>query len=546
MELPAGYNNIQTKVVGNTAEEVVVEHIKHALKSEKSWIKQLPEHGGHAVIVGGGPSLVDHVEEIKLRSDDCQEIFALNNSWRILKDNEIDTDYHVMLDSRPENEEFILPSAIKYYASICHPDIQEKADVLWHPFIDGIQDHLGDDPSGEYLVGGGTSVGTRAMCLAYLMGFRNIHLYGFDSCYRENEHHAYSQKLNDNERIMDVWLGGKLFRCSPWMISQAEEFRDLMPQLVDLGCTITVQGEGLIPEMARQLAKPETVLTAVYDLSSSPPTYDFLSFLCAAEAERMRGDYSWLDVVFQPGPKDGFRDDKLPPDSETRMDMLWRICVPACRLLHSVRDVTVLKDRKEITGNVFPEEWAMNNPASRYGCSLVKHVPHILSATKGSLERISKEYPNPYVTITIRDCDYWPERNSNITEWETAADAIRDMGYEVVWIEDTNKSTSAYSWDIGLRMALYQNAVCNLMVSNGPADLLKLSNAPYLVFKPITPSCPSTTKEFLSGNGIEIGDQFGNNGKIVWDEDSSGVIIAHFNEFLEGCAADSFGERIAA
>ena len=48
-----------------------------------------------------------------------------------------------------------------------------------------------------HLIGGGTTVGLLAMSLAFLRGFRKIHLYGFDSCYRGDEHHAYAQNLND-------------------------------------------------------------------------------------------------------------------------------------------------------------------------------------------------------------------------------------------------------------------------------------------------------------------------------------------------------------
>lgn len=528
MELPKDYRPVKLKVVGNTSEDELINHIQHSMTLDLPWVTQKPEHKSHAVIVGGGPSLIEHLDEIKFRAENGQKIFALNNTVGILRGHSIEPDFHIMLDARQSNVNFIPDDQrnIKcYYASLCHPDVLEFADVLWHPLIDGIQDFVDT----ETFVGGGTSVGTRAICVAYLKGFRFIHLYGFDSSYRGDSHHAYAQPLNDNERVIDVWLAGKNFKCAAWMATQAEEFRDLMPQLMEFGCTITIHGDGLIPHLARQLNTPETILTAVFDLACSPPTYDFLTFLCSAEKARIDGGYSGIDIVFQPGPKGGFRDDNLPPDIQTRKEMLHRICVPACRLLPSVKSVIVLGERTPLEAS-FPVGWTLDNPVSHYGCAWVKSVPHVLTATNNAKLKAKRE--KPYITITLRECEYWPERNSNIPEWEIAAKEIESMGYEVVWIRDTSKTLDIFAWDIDLRLALYQGAVCNLIVSNGPADLLRLSDAPYLIFKPITPSCPSTSIEFLNANSIKEGDQFGDNGKMIWDDDKSSVIIAEFKQFI--------------
>jgi hypothetical protein len=62
------------------------------------------------------------------------------------------------------------------------------------------------------------------MVLAFAKGYRKIHLYGFDSSYREDTHHAYMQNLNDGDLVVDVLAGDKRFRATPWMVQQAEEF----------------------------------------------------------------------------------------------------------------------------------------------------------------------------------------------------------------------------------------------------------------------------------------------------------------------------------
>jgi hypothetical protein len=65
-----------------------------------------------------------------------------------------------------------------------------------------------------------------------MLGFKQFHLFGCDSCLDENEvHHAYEQKENDGQLVIPVNVGGKIFSCNPWMISQAQEFIDLIRML---------------------------------------------------------------------------------------------------------------------------------------------------------------------------------------------------------------------------------------------------------------------------------------------------------------------------
>jgi SAM-dependent methyltransferase len=96
------------------------------------------------------------------------------------------------------------------------------------------------------LVGGGTTVGLSAMVLAYVLGYRKIHLYGYDSSYREDRSHAYYQF--DPQSIPCVsTVAGRSFHTSLAMAKQAELFPQLSDSLIDLGCLITLRGDGLLP-----------------------------------------------------------------------------------------------------------------------------------------------------------------------------------------------------------------------------------------------------------------------------------------------------------
>jgi hypothetical protein len=94
------------------------------------------------------------------------------------------------------------------------------------------------------IVGGGTTVGLSAMVLAYVLGYRKLHLYGYDSSYRAEATHAYAQ--HDPQRVDCVaTVAGRKFRTSLAMAKQAELFPTLADSLIDLGCLITIRGDGL-------------------------------------------------------------------------------------------------------------------------------------------------------------------------------------------------------------------------------------------------------------------------------------------------------------
>jgi uncharacterized Rossmann fold enzyme len=245
----------------NTERERLLGNIKQAIGRDIPWLELEPVHDGHAVIVGGGPSLDDTLETIKWRQSLGQTVWALNGSADWLRNRGVIPDYHVCVDARPDNARFFKrPDGETTYliGSQCDQSIFKALDgqdvVLWHPNSDGVAETLQGDERPIHLIGGGSTVGLCAIVLAYGLGYRNIHLHGFDSSYREDTHHAYMQNLNDDDFVVDVLAGNRKFRAAPWMVQQAEEFCSLAPYLAGEGCTITVAGDGLLPHLAHELA----------------------------------------------------------------------------------------------------------------------------------------------------------------------------------------------------------------------------------------------------------------------------------------------------
>jgi uncharacterized Rossmann fold enzyme len=257
-----GMSRAELDVVCNTARDRLTENVQSAIARDLQWFDTAPEHEGHVCIVGGGPSLVDCMDELAWRKSQGQKVVALNGAALYLQKKGLAPDAIVITDARPENAKFLKKLNYRrtaaFLASQCHPDVFEAASrfntVLWHANTEGMAELLKDERARPvHLIGGGSTVGLNAMVLMFAHGFRKIHLYGFDSSYRDGDHHAYTQSLNDADRPLDALYGEHRFKTTPWMAQQVNDFVDLVPGLVADGCLITVAGDGLLPTVAIDL-----------------------------------------------------------------------------------------------------------------------------------------------------------------------------------------------------------------------------------------------------------------------------------------------------
>lgn len=241
----------------NTAKEQVISNIQSACCRNLPWLSMKDPHGKEIAIIGGGPSLAESIGEIKLKSENGTVIAALNGTADFLHKNGIRVDWHIALDARPENVRFVKSGVAEQYwiASQCHPSLFDtlaawvKEVTIFHPHVQDIEKYL--IGTGEVtLVGGGSTIGLISISLAYTQGFRKIHLYGYDSSYRDENHHAYVQPENDNENCVEALVGNRRFKAAAWMIRQVQEFQMTAQYLADLDCEIHVHGDGLLPYTA--------------------------------------------------------------------------------------------------------------------------------------------------------------------------------------------------------------------------------------------------------------------------------------------------------
>lgn len=249
-----GGSSAELVLVGTIAQEKCMHNVASAMAAGYTQLAATEAHDKVAMICGGAPSLARQIDLLRPMQASGAIVFSCNQADAFLRENGVWPNFHVMIDARPALATWVNQDGVKLYASMCDPLTLAVAEqqgelIIWHPVTEGIDKVLGK----AMLVGGGTTVGTRAMALAYVMGFRKIMCFGMDSSYEGDAHHAYEQTLNDNDRVLDCVVGGERFKAAPWMVQQAEDWKQLAIALTEAGCEITLFSEGMLGAIAKSL-----------------------------------------------------------------------------------------------------------------------------------------------------------------------------------------------------------------------------------------------------------------------------------------------------
>lgn len=206
------------------------------------------KHDGTIVLVGSGPSVSFFVSEIKEHQKNGRPVFAVKGAHDFLMSHDITPDLWICLDPRDKRDGIQLKNNRTVYmlASRCDPVMFEHlADcnvMLWHSWS---QDAEMPALNGKFCIGGGTTSGLRAINISYLMGFRNLVLYGYDSCL--DTHNNLRVTGEKSETFLDVYVDhdqSRKFVCSTELAQQANEFQKVYEVMPDLN--IEARGNGLI------------------------------------------------------------------------------------------------------------------------------------------------------------------------------------------------------------------------------------------------------------------------------------------------------------
>jgi hypothetical protein len=256
-----GVHQVVWKALINTKHDVMLANVaENVLDTNAKLLSTAPPANDRTLVLcAGGPSLggITSIQYIRGWRDAGATVWAMNGTYDFLQEHGIIADGLVLMDARVQNIQFLdsLHGKTTYYlATVCNPVLFKKLArynvVSWHPYIDGIGEQ-------QVLIGGGSTVGLRAICLGWAMGYRKFQLVGYDSSYRitdgAQEGHAYQQDMNKGELELTITFNNREFRCARWMAMQCEQLRDVVASLVmDYKCEVTVIGDGLFPYVISQ------------------------------------------------------------------------------------------------------------------------------------------------------------------------------------------------------------------------------------------------------------------------------------------------------
>ena len=239
-------------VVPNTSDKEAEDNIRFSSEYYPKWLQSRKAHEGLAVLIGGGGSIVDHIEDIQELQSKGATVFAMNGSSKWARGQGIKVDYQVIIDAKEDTSTLVDSGANEHlFASQCNKKTLEKASnlTLIHFATLDVEKLFPPErveQGGYVLLGGGSTVGNATLAAAYTQGFREIHIFGYDSSYREGKSHGYKQTINDSMPTAEMTWAGKTYLASIAMKSQAEKFPLTAKALKQLGCRLYVYGEGLL------------------------------------------------------------------------------------------------------------------------------------------------------------------------------------------------------------------------------------------------------------------------------------------------------------
>ena len=262
-------SDLFSECVVNTTQDVTLEQMRTNIA--RGFLQATPhqKHDAEVMILGGGPSLSGFEDEIRAKRDAGMALVCTNGTYQWCIDRGITPSAVVVADARPTNARFVetlLPNAKYLIASQVHPSVLDNLPkdrtFLFHVILNAEgKEVLNAQYGGAWLpTHGGSTVMLRTFVLLRQLGWWRFHVYGFDSCLLGEQHHAYSQPENDEDFqvITQVSLPNseKLFSCTPWMATQAQEFVEQVRMMGD-EVIMCIYGDGLIAHIIHSAAEEQ-------------------------------------------------------------------------------------------------------------------------------------------------------------------------------------------------------------------------------------------------------------------------------------------------
>ena len=281
-------------------------------------------------------------------------------------------------------------------------------------------------------------------------------------------------------------------------------------------------------------------LNVVYDLNFNPISFDFSFFMATAEAyaKMHKKDHIHLWIIRPNREKVLLSKIKnLEYESIVNIDSQeWRInnmIIPIVHICPSVAQYSVVQDAADIqkqflNNTMFPEGYGpMSKPCISYDYSFSMLAQYNFWGFKSSNQAKifiqnwldSANISSKIISITIRDYDFDPLRNSSFQTWIEFANYLENQGYKVIFIPDIEncwdskykdiKQTyfSEICWNLELRTAFYELCELNYFYSSGLASLAMLNkNTRAISMTPLIEDSRESTSEIIKSYHPDMSD----------------------------------------
>lgn len=271
------------------------ENVKYCSGLGIKFFTPTPEaHGMEAVLVGSGPSVRTQIKNLEKKNRERFDhgqgkyfFFGIKGGHDFLLENGIEPHFGIAVDplEKIHRENFLKKAKdCKYFiASQCHPTLFDslmargEQVIIWHLLTDNLLKWSQEEGSPifqHYFIPGGSTSGLRTIVLAYAMGFRKFHLYGYDCCLslaKPNDTKPTLRKVGGEicegldekgrEKAIEVFVGEGTDRKGFWadraMASQCTEFQQLLKSMHkdEDPFTVRTYGQGMIQHICRLLYK---------------------------------------------------------------------------------------------------------------------------------------------------------------------------------------------------------------------------------------------------------------------------------------------------
>lgn len=253
-------NNLNIKTRNCLDHEKIRGNIRENLSQIRSWAAICkPIQDQEIVICSAGPSLSEHIDEIKRLQEQGAKIISVKHAIDTLKRHKVKPWAVVLLDPREHVEGFVQkpdPDPIYFVASMCNPNVVKTLNenfckvIGYHALVNAgeTQDMIPSDLP----IGGGSATATRSIAVfADMFGYRKFHLFGYDLCYPQKP--DMDAKNEDGQaKYMELNLGthtyaNKYITRTFWtegqFLAQSNELKALYKDRKDIN--ITVYGDGM-------------------------------------------------------------------------------------------------------------------------------------------------------------------------------------------------------------------------------------------------------------------------------------------------------------